>query len=443
MRRTPLLALLAVISLAPWARAQTAPPPASPPAAGPTVKLVPLAPEVKQKVLDGLQDVIVNKAFVPNVDFKKWPDYVAKHKDDLDKADSEAAFVRVLNQTLREFGVSHIVLRAPRAAQARVRTSMVGFGINVRKVDEGLNIVNISDDSPAVAAGLKVGDVITQIDGSAANDPAQLRVDTDATPPSSGPSSPPAPSKSIALKVKSADGSTKDVTLQAKSISTLRPPMLTWFNPDTAVLKIVSFTQTGYDRQMIEKEVAEAQKAKYLIIDLRNDGGGAVRNLSHLLGLLLPEGTEYGMMVRRTTFDDYLKEKNAATADLMDVAKWDKNKSKALAPRGWTNGPFKGKIAVLINRGSASASEICAAALHDTGGAILVGQASRGAVLASVYARLEGGFELQYPLSDYVTIKNERLEGKPRQPDVAVDARPEEGKPDPVVQAAYDKLKGG
>ena len=84
--------------------------------------------------------------------------------------------------------------------------------------------------------------------------------------------------------------------------------------------------------------------------------------------------------------------------------------------QGWT-----GKMAVLINRGSASASEIAAAALNECVGAPLIGQKSAGAVLASVYGSLPSGFSVQYPIDDYVTIKGVRLEKSPREPDEVVE----------------------
>ncbi len=102
--------------------------------------------------------------------------------------------------------------------------------------------------------------------------------------------------------------------------------------------------------------------------------------------------------------------------------------------------PFKGKIAVLTNRGSASASEITAAALREVAGAPLVGTRTAGAVLASVYGRLPHGFELQYPITDYVTAKGMRLEGNPLSPDAEITTRPE-GEKDDALDKAIDLLK--
>lgn len=418
-RRGPWLALAALLVLVPALRAQTAPPPA----AGP-VNPDAMTAEAKEKVLKGLEDVIENKAFVPNVDFKKWPDYVAKHKADLDKAETDTAFARELNRTLTEFGISHIRLRAPKAAQARVTTTTTSFGLRVKKDEAGLTVESVTPEGAAASAGISIGDKIVKIDGAPATDPAALRPET---------------GKSLPVTVAGKDGKERVVTLEAKTVSTLRPNTLTWFGDDAAVLRIPTFTQ-GYIREDIEKLLREAAKAKYLTIDLRNNGGGAVRNLDHLLGMLIPTGTEYGVHVRRSVVDAYMKETNTKTVDTIAVAKWDK--TKQVARKGLVD-VFKGKIAVLINRGSASASEIVAAALHDTVGAQLVGSPSRGAVLASVYAKLEGGFELQYPVSDYVTIKGVRLEANPLQPDVTVDAKQETGKPDPVIEAAFEKLRKG
>jgi carboxyl-terminal processing protease len=94
---------------------------------------------------------------------------------------------------------------------------------------------------------------------------------------------------------------------------------------------------------------------------------------------------------------------------------------------------------VLINRGSASASEICAAALREVAGAKLIGSRTAGAVLASTYARI-GDWELQYPVTDYVTIKGLRLEGNPLQPDEEVSASGN-GREDAVLAKALELLR--
>ncbi|MBH9551539.1 S41 family peptidase [Inhella gelatinilytica] len=82
--------------------------------------------------------------------------------------------------------------------------------------------------------------------------------------------------------------------------------------------------------------------------------------------------------------------------------------------------PFTGAVWVLTDARTASAAELLAAWLGDSGRAQLVGERTRGAVLASVFLDLPDGFKLMVPSADYVTAAGQRLEGQGVQPHVAV-----------------------
>ena len=128
-----------------------------------------------------------------------------------------------------------------------------------------------------------------------------------------------------------------------------------------------------------------------------------------------------------------------AANDAISIANWTDRKSKTRENRSVK--PFAGKIAVLTNRGSGSASEITTLALKEQVGAISVGQRTAGAVLASVYGRLPEGWSLQYPVSDYVSAKGVRIEGNPIVPDIEETGRQGEDGIDPVVLIATKTLK--
>jgi carboxyl-terminal processing protease len=403
---------------------QDKPPVQTPPVAGAPKQPAGNAIDAKTKedVLAGLVDVVTKRAFVPGVDFSKWPNFVEKRKDDIDKADTDVAFARVMNNILRDFGVSHIRFRTPKAAQQRASGTTSGPGLSVKKVDAGLEVTTVAPQGPAGQLGIEVGDIIKEIEGKPATDPAVIQVEA---------------GKSIAIKLEKKGGTTKDLTLEAKSFSTRRVETLTWIGDDAAVLRIWTFAN-GYDRKNIEGLINEAnKKAKYLVIDLRSNGGGAVSNLNHFLSLLMPDATPVGTFVGRNVVDEYAKDHTTGLGDPVAIAAWNKVKYKTNKRDAVE--PFTGKIAVLINRGSASASEICSAALKDCRDAVLVGSNSAGAVLASIYRQLPGGFELQFPVQDYVTIKGERLEGHPREPDLKLDRNPD-GKDD-AADKAIELLK--
>lgn len=418
-------ALLSLIAVTALGFSQVTPPPTSPPTVPPAAPATgAMDAKAKQDVLDRLQEIVTKQAFVPGVDFAKWPSFLETHRADIDKADTEVAFQRELNRILKEFGVSHIALRTPSAAQRRQSGTASGLGMQVKKTDAGLEVTTVFPQGPAGQAGIEVGDVIKEVEGKPAEDPALIRVDV---------------GKTLAMKVvKKKDGTTKEFTLENKTFANRLPETVTWLGDDAAVLRIRTFAN-GYDRKNIESLIQQVNgKAKYLIIDLRSNGGGAVANLNHFLSMLMPDQTPVGTFIGRKVVDDYAKTHTEKLTDPIAIAAWADRKFKTNKREGIE--PFTGKIAVLINRGSASASEIASAALKDCRDAVIVGQKSLGAVLASTYGRLPGGWEIQYPMQDYVTIKGERLEGHPREPDLVVE-RPADGAKDDAPDKALELLK--
>lgn len=384
----------------------------------------PLTVDQRTEVLGGIDKIVMERAFVPNIDLKLWPEHVAKHREAIDKAEQQGDFVREVNRALREFGFSHIRLRTPTAAEARRRTSVIGVGLTARPETEGLVVLAVTPKSPAEELGIKPGWKIVEVDGKAPESPAALTGDE---------------GTEVKLKIKDEGGEVREVTLKRQRFSVFRPDTLTWADEESAVLRIQSFSR-GYNQKAIEALMSEAAKAKYLVLDLRSNGGGLVSNLQHMLSLLLPADTQIGAFISRTTFDAFSKEKPGETATVEAIAQWSSRKYKTSKK---AVDPFAGKVAVLVNRGSASASEICAAALRETLHAPLVGARTAGAVLASVYGKLPQGFEIQYPISDYVTAQGRRLESNPLDPDAEAAATKTEDGKDPGVEKALELLKAG
>ena len=112
---------------------------------------------------------------------------------------------------------------------------------------------------------------------------------------------------------------------------------------------------------------------------------------------------------------DYVDETKNDPKDLKAVAEWSDVKVK---PAKLEIPIYSGQITVLINRGSGSASEMAASALRETRDAYIIGEKSAGQVLVSVLGKVARGFEIQYPITDYITIKGKRLEGSGVQPDL-------------------------
>jgi carboxyl-terminal processing protease len=105
--------------------------------------------------------------------------------------------------------------------------------------------------------------------------------------------------------------------------------------------------------------------------------------------------------------------------------------------------PFAGPVALLVDEGTASTSEIFAQGLQDLGRVTVVGGGpSAGAALPSLIEELPGGAVLQYVVGDYHSPKGIVVEGKGVQPDLLVDENRQDfvGGGAPVLRAAVEHL---
>jgi len=377
-------------------------------------------PKIKAEVMEKVASIMAHDAFVPGIDFTKWPEFVKAAQPDIDAAKNDEEFQHAVNTALRKFGASHVMLMTPRASMIRRTGSTVGIGISTQASSDGLTIVRVVKDGPADKAGLMPGDVIVEVDGKPVSGLRGMMGEE---------------GSEVSFKAKHSDGKVESYKLVRRSYSTIQPPELLMADKDTAVIKIYSF-DTGYDRQAIDEMVRSVQAAKNLVIDLRDNGGGRVSNLQHLLGLFIPPSKPLGTFLQKTTIDDYAAKTGGNPTDLASIAHW--SDKKFIDFRREDSPFYAGHIAVLVNRFSGSASEIAAAALHDVLGVPIIGTKSAGAVLASTFESATNGFMLQFPFEDYVTIKGVRLEGTGVTPDIDAAesvSRTHDGKDEAIEKA--------
>jgi carboxyl-terminal processing protease len=373
----------------------------------------PITPAEKTEVLDKVTEVLTHQAYVPTIDFDKWPDFMQGEKPKLDAATSEEDYARALNEALNRFGASHINLQSPRAAEARRDAAMVGIGISQQPTKDGVLVLRVVSNAPAAEAGIVPGDLITMVDGHKID---ALRDGAKGIPGKEG--------TQVKLTVKHESGKTEEYTLTRRKFSTVRPEEFSEVNKDTAKVTIHTFDWT-YRADNVESIMQKADAYRNLIVDLRGNGGGAVLNLQHLLGLLVPSDESFGTFVTKDMVNAYVRDTHGKPSEVAKIAEWSRGKEdwdiRQIRPIVSHDLPtFRGNIVVLVDAGSGSASEIVAAALHDLVDATIVGQKSAGAVLVSTIVPATNGFTLQFPLMDYVTVKGVRLEGNGVVPDVQV-----------------------
>lgn len=145
-------------------------------------------------------------------------------------------------------------------------------------------------------------------------------------------------------------------------------------------------------REAIQRAATDGMRG--IVFDVRGNPGGIGAMANGIAGYLLAQRASMGVMKMRGTELKFL----AFPQD----------------------GAFTGPVAVLIDRNSASTSEIFAAGLQEMGRAIIVGERSMGAALPSYIVDLPNGALLQFAAADFATPKGVRIEGKGVTPDIPV-----------------------
>jgi carboxyl-terminal processing protease len=268
----------------------------------------------------------------------------------------------------------------------------IGLGIRVGGDPPGL-IADVAPDGPAAMAGLQAGDVIVGADGKDLSSADATTLAGALTGPEGS---------VVSLSIDRGDGpQTVDVTRGAYYFPPLESRML----PDgVGYLRLADFVISGttlpngtellsdLDRRLDD---LDAQGAQSLVLDLRNNGGGSLQTADELLGRFLPDTTRS------------VHESDRRGHDAYEIA------SGRLHARQLP-------MVVLINGGSASASEITAAALRDAHRAVLVGQRTAGAVASSELLPLPGGGGLQIAVAAADAADSAaQLDGVGITPDVA------------------------
>ncbi|MDJ0921429.1 MAG: S41 family peptidase [Henriciella sp.] len=221
-----------------------------------------------------------------------------------------------------------------------------GLGIEVTMEDGFVKVVTPMDDTPASRAGLQPGDLFTSINGRPI---IGLNLD-DAVRDMRG-----EPGTELTVTVLRAGEDPFDVTLVREVI---QPKSVTWRaeDGDIAYFRISTFNERT--TELLENAIAEAKdelgrRPAGLILDLRNNGGGLLDQAISVSDLFLSGGEVVSTVGRRSG----------------DIARYN-----ARGGEEFKNVP----IVVLINQGSASASEIVAGALQDRDRATVLGMTSFG-----------------------------------------------------------------
>lgn len=279
--------------------------------------------------------------------------------------------------------------KANRDMQQQTRGEFGGLGIEVQ-MEEGLvKVVTPFDDSPAHKAGILANDLVTHVDG----EQIQGMSLTDAVNKMKGPKG-----SKVKLKILR---SKRDVIEVEVTRDIIRPPVVRAQKEgeDVGYLRLGSFNEQSIDgiRKEVQRLTSEigAEKLKGFVLDLRNNPGGLLDQAIHVTDAFLESGE---IVSTRGKTPDQTQRALAKPGDI-------------------TNGK---PLVVLVNGGSASASEIVAGALQDHDRATIVGTRSFGKGSVQSIFQLRGDYALKLTTQLYYTPSGKSIQGKGITPDIIV-----------------------
>lgn len=270
-----------------------------------------------------------------------------------------------------------------------------GVGIEVSTLEGELQVISPIDDTPAERAGIKSGDTIVSVDGIAVN-PDRLHETIDRMRGR--------PGTRVSLTVQR-DAETEplvfNVERESIDVASVRHEIL---EPSYGYVRVSQFNETtpaetrrAIDDMMDEVRQRNGTMLTGLVLDLRNNPGGILDAAVDVSDLFLDSGvivTAEG----RTPEARFIK--RAHRGDILDGA----------------------SIVVLVNEGSASASEIVAGALQDHRRALIVGTSTFGKGLVQTVMPLSAGRAIKLTTSRYFTPSGDSIHEKGIAPDVFVEA---------------------
>jgi carboxyl-terminal processing protease len=274
--------------------------------------------------------------------------------------------------------------------QVQTRGEFGGLGIEVTQDNGFIKVISPIDDTPASRAGVKAGDLILALDGKT----VQGLTLNEAVDRMRGP-----PNSKITLTIKR-EGVDKPLELSMQREVIHIQVVRQHLEPDNiGYVRLTSFneqTDAGLKKALSQLQQESGNKLRAIILDLRNNPGGLLDQAVAVSDDFIDQGE---IVSTRARHPEDSQRWNAKGDEITDLP-----------------------LVVLINGGSASASEIVAGALQDHHRAIVLGTRSFGKGSVQTVIPLPGNGAMRLTTARYYTPSGRSIQGLGITPDVQVDA---------------------
>ncbi|MCO5260143.1 MAG: S41 family peptidase [Crocinitomicaceae bacterium] len=245
-----------------------------------------------------------------------------------------------------------------------------GIGAVIRKIGDYVIVAEPYEGSPAATSGLKAGDKILSIDGHS----MEKKNTEDVSSNLKGPKG-----TTISVQVEHSNGKKETIKITRDEIKVPDIPYAGMLSDEIGYIKLTSFTQTASSEVRKNFQSLKEKGMKKLVFDLRGNGGGLLMEAVHIVNLFVPKG----QLVVQTK--GRLVEENREYKTINEPL------------------DLSIPIVVLVDGGSASASEIVSGSLQDLDRAVVIGETSFGKGLVQRTLDLKYGAKMKLTIAKYYT----------------------------------------
>ncbi len=321
-------------------------------------------------------------------------DFLYTNKIDTDEAAFSAA-----EGLVNSLGDKYTTFMRPAKAQqfqSQISGEVTGIGAQVEHVDNILTIITPITGSPAEIAGLKPGDQILKVDGESLADLGFM----EAVEKVRGPKG-----STVKLTIRR-DGIELDFSV-VRNVITVPEAKITW-QEKILIVQLTQFGRITNDSLRPQMEELMKMNPEGVVLDLRNNPGGLLNAANTVLSIFLPKGTTV-VEVKSRKDDQFQHTVNDQIV------------------------PSDIPVAVLINEGSASASEIVAGALQDHNRATLIGSKTFGKGTVQQVLQFNDQSNLKMTIAEWFTPEGRKIDGIGVNPDLGVSEI--DGRDEPLLKA--------
>lgn len=331
---------------------------------------------------------LINTKYVDQTDNQQdWSQWRHKYDSYINTDDDSYVAIETMLTSLDDPYTKFLDPKEFSEETSSIKGSLKGIGVQIATKDGKLMVIAPIEDSPAEKAGLMADDEILEINGISTKG---MSIDK------------------AADKIRGEEGTMvtllikrKDVVkayaitrkeIELKAVST-KVPNNVKLNDDIGYIRLSSFISKNAAKEF-ENIVNQYGSKKGYIVDLRSNPGGLLTNAIYIANLFLPNG----IIVSTVDRDGYKETQRSIGRPITDKP-----------------------MVILINKGSASASEIFSGAMKDNKRAVLIGEKSFGKGLVQEINRLPNDSGVNITIQKYLTPNGTDINKKGIDPDIKVE----------------------